>query len=134
MRRTIASVFLTLAVAASSLLATPASAARDPVSIKTSSNGDLSADGFTATVSLRVRCDPVGDVLEAFVTVSQEQTFAEAGFGPVCDGRWHEFTIGATALDVPFAAGSAQVSSLILICDAQEQCVEGQDSRTVRLG
>jgi hypothetical protein len=122
------------AVVASSLLATPASAARDPVSIKTSSNGDLSADGFTATVSVRVRCDPVGDVLEALVTVSQEQTFAQAGFGPVCDGGWHQFTIGATALDVPFVAGSAQVSSLILICDAQEQCVEGQDSRAVRLG
>ena len=134
MRRTLASVFLIFAVAASSLLATPASAARDPVSIKTSSNGDLSADGFTATVSLRVRCDPVGDVLEAFVTVSQEQTFAQAGFGPVCDGRWHEFTIGATALDVPFAAGPAQVSPFILICDELGECVEGQDSRTVQLG
>jgi hypothetical protein len=59
--------------------------------------------------------------------------FAEAFLGPVCDGKWQRIAIPALALDVPFASGPAQVSSLILICDETEECVQGQDGRTVRL-
>ena len=134
MRRAIVILGVSVVLAASWGLAVPVSAAPAPVSIKTSQNGDLSADGFMATVSLRVRCATGSDVLEALVTVSQEQTFAQGSFGPVCDGRWHQLVVSATALDVPFVAGTAQVSPFILICDEGGECVQGQDTRVVQLG
>jgi hypothetical protein len=130
MRRSLLGLFVSVSVMT---LGTPAVAVPNPVSIQTSSSGTLSGDGLTATVEIRVRCSPEGDVLEALVTVSQEQTFAQASFGLICDGSWHRISVSAVALDVPFAAGPAQVSPFILICDGTGNCVQGQDTRVVRL-
>jgi hypothetical protein len=115
------------------LASVPAAADPKPVTIATSRSSELSADGSTVTVELRIRCAPVGDVLEALVTVSQEQTFAQAGFGAACDGAWHRIAINVVALDAPFVEGLAQVSSFILLCDATSTCVQGQDSRVVKV-
>ena len=131
MRRSLLGLFVSVSTVMT--LAAPAAAAPDPVSIQTSPSGTLSGDGLTATVEIRVRCSPEGDVLEALVTVSQEQTFAQASFGPVCDGSWHRISVSTVALDVPFAPGPAQVSPFILVCDGAGNCVQGQDTRVVRL-
>ncbi len=93
-------------------------------------------DGGTAVV-VRVAgiCSSGADVLEAFVTVSQEGASSNMGFFPLtCDGAPHGYTARITAFDGTFSPGEAFASAYGLIIDPDTgQTDDGGHSRTITL-
>ena len=110
----------------------PALATRSDADVRIGRNASLT--GQTALVAIRARCEPGWEVLEALLTVSQPQAFGEGSFPLTCDGRWARVDVDVTSLDLPFEAGSATASALLLLVDPDtEETSEAQDSVTVRL-
>lgn len=93
-------------------------------------------DGGTA-VLVRVAgiCSSGAEVLEAFVTVSQEGVSSDMGFFPLtCDGAPHVFTARISAFDGTFSPGDAFASAYALIVDPDTgQTDDGGHSRTITL-
>ncbi len=88
------------------------------------------------SVRLKIRAGcPVGfEVLEAFVTVSQPQTFSETFFHPSCDGHVRLFRVVATPLEESFQPGSASVSAIVIAEDPETgDILSGSDGKTVEL-
>ena len=112
----------------------PALATRSDADVRIGRNASLTGEGQTALVGIRARCEPGWEVLEALVTVSQPQAFGEGSFSLTCDGRWVRVDVDVTSLDLPFEAGSATASALLLLVDPDtEDTSEAQDSVSVRL-
>jgi hypothetical protein len=110
----------------------------DTVKVKVGPTAKLLDDGRAVQVEVSVKCEPPAEVLEALVTVHQDEgaAFGEAGItSVVCDGKKHTDTVDVEALDSTFAPGEAFVSALVLVC-LDAECVEtaeDQDSRLVRV-
>jgi hypothetical protein len=124
------------------LLPTGAANARqqaDTVVVEVGPTAKLLDDGQAVRVKVKVACEPPAEVLEALVTVHQDEgaAFGEAGItSVVCDGKTRVHRVAVEALDIiPFRPGEAFVSALVLVC-LDAECVEtaqGQDSRLVRV-
>jgi hypothetical protein len=109
--------------------------ARDPVQVKIIGHGDLLDGGARLEVRVKVRCDPVGELQEALITASQDDSaiFGEGFFGRItCDGRPRTYPVRANSLDQPFHAGKAFVSAYVLLFDEESgEDFTGQDTRTI---
>jgi hypothetical protein len=103
------------------------------VTVKLKPSGAINPSGSVLLLHVSVTCDPVGDVLEAFVTVEQE-VFGE-GFlnSVVCDSKKHGYLVDVRTFDGVFNPGSANASALVLICNESDNCVEGQANRTIKI-
>jgi hypothetical protein len=91
------------------------------------------AGGAAVIVRLTVTCDPGRDVLEAHVSVSQDEASGMAGIpGIVCDGSPHRHRVRVGTFEGSYDRGEAFASAFILRIDPVTQETEqGQDSRTV---
>jgi hypothetical protein len=111
----------------------------DTVKVKVGPTAKLLDDGRAVQVEVRVKCGPPAEVLEALVTVSQDEGAASGqgflGSSAVCDGKQHAHSVEVQTLDSTFHSGEAFVSGFVLVC-LDAECVEtaqGQDSRVVRV-
>ena len=91
--------------------------------------------GSAVLVRVAGICSSGTEVLEAFVTVSQEGVSSDMGFFPlICDGAPHAFTARITAFDGTFSPGDAFASAYALITDPDTgQTDDGAHSRTITL-
>jgi hypothetical protein len=91
--------------------------------------------GAAVVVRLTITCDPGKDILEAHVSVSQDEASGMAGIGGiVCDGAPHRYRVRVGTFEGTYDRGDAFASAFILRIDPQTQQTEqGQDSRTVRV-
>jgi hypothetical protein len=103
-----------------------------PVMVEVREVARVTRDG-ELHIALRARCEPVGELLEAFVLVQQGSVSGMAGFGPICDGRTRTYRLQVQPLDGEFEPGPAHVSAFVLLCDEAGACEQGQDSREVRV-
>lgn len=94
-------------------------------------------DAHLLFVHVKVKCDTTADVLEAFVTVDQAGAPGAFGEGFLelveCDGRQHGHLVKVESFDGLFHTGNAQASAFILICDEQDNCIEGQATRVINI-
>jgi hypothetical protein len=124
------------------LLPTVAANARqqaDSVVVEVGPTAKLLDDGQAVRVKVKVACEPPAEVLEALVTVDQDEGAASGegflGSSLVCDGKQRVHRVTVEAQDSTFRPGEAFVSALVLVC-LDAECVEtadGQDSRLVRV-
>lgn len=110
----------------------------DVVVVEVGPTAKLVDDGQAVRVKVKVECEPPAEVLEALITVHQDEgaAFGEAGItSVVCDGRTHMQMEEVEALDSTFDRGEAFVSAFVLVClDAEcAETAQGQDSRVVRI-
>jgi len=134
MRRTIALAVAAIAAAGTLSVAAPATAV-SAADVRVHQVGVLSDGGNTVTFRAVARCAPGLEVLEAFVTVSQD-SFVQVFFPLSCDGRWQRFLLTGTVLpDEPqFTEGRAQASGFVLVEDpVSGDTVQAQHSRRMRL-
>jgi hypothetical protein len=114
----------------------PALAAPEPISVKVVPIAQVQPDG-SARVSVLVRCAPFGQVLEANVSLSQDDGAVSGmgGLGPItCDRRWHVASSVVRPFDGSFRRGRAFASAFVLLLDpATGTTRQGQDSGTVLL-
>jgi hypothetical protein len=106
-----------------------------PTTVQIAKRGELTDGGNTVTLRVAARCDSGLEVLEAFVTISQD-SFVQVGFPLSCTGRRQVFTLQATVLEgsPPFQPGVAQASGFVLVLDpVTGQTFQAQDSVQVRL-
>jgi hypothetical protein len=93
----------------------------------------LSGDGGVR-VRVEAGCPEGLEVLEAFVTVSQETAFGEAPISADCTGRTRRSWVTVTAFEGSFGPGQAVVSGLLLAEDPVTfETEEDQDTETVEL-
>jgi hypothetical protein len=110
----------------------------DTVVVEVGPTAKLLDDGRAVRVKVKVTCEPPAEVLEALVTVHQDEgaAFGEAGItSVVCDGKMRVHRVVVEALDSTFRPGEAFVSAFVLVClDAEcAETAQGQDSRLVRV-
>jgi hypothetical protein len=118
-----------------------ATAQEESVTVEVGPTAKLLDDGQAVRVKVKVACEPPAEVLEALVTVHQDEgaAFGEAGItSVVCDGRTHVHKVEVEALDSTFHAGEAFVSAFVLVClDPEDpECTDtaqGQDSTVVKV-
>jgi hypothetical protein len=114
-------------------LAVPGDAAARPrATVEVADTATLSPDGQTVTIEVTASCARSWEVLEAFVTVSQPQTFGMGGIPLTCTGQPRTFTVNVTSFDLAFEPGDAQASALVLI-ERRGRTQQAQDSEVVQL-
>jgi hypothetical protein len=128
MARAIVAAVVTLAVSAGPVAAVP-----DPARLKLGHHATILNGGAAVSVTIKARCEPGWDVLEAFLFVSQDAAFVETGFGLPCDGRWHRTVVRGVSLDAPFVEGEASFSAFLLVIDGAENTAQAQDTAVLRL-
>jgi hypothetical protein len=118
-------------------LSSPAGAVapEDAVSVSIKPAAQLVGEGQAVQVQVRVACDPEFEVLEANLSVSQEDASGFAGIGGItCDGRQQTLLVPVNAQDSTFERGAAFASAFVLVIDQQTQETrQGQDSGTIRI-
>jgi hypothetical protein len=125
-----------LGVALALLVASPAQAATT-ATVTIEPNGVVVGGGQAALVFVTVECtlDPDAELLEGFVTVSQEAVFAQGALNPKCDGKPHRNVVRVQALGGEFQAGEAFASAFLLFLVDPEtgETVQAQDARVIAL-
>jgi hypothetical protein len=110
--------------------------AGDVIFVRVWGNGRVVEDGAAALIRLTVRCAPVGEVLEAFLYLTQDDNESLwASFPVTCDNQPHRQRVRVLANDETlFHPGTAYASAYILLYDPKSgQTWDGQDSRTIML-
>jgi hypothetical protein len=110
---------------------------REPVKVQIIGVGSL-LEGDALEVRAMIRCQPVGEVLEALVTASQDENAIEGegffGSGVICDGRPRTLSARIQPFDEqPFHRGRAHVSAFVLLSDEESGDFSGQDTRTIQV-
>jgi hypothetical protein len=111
-----------------------AEATQEPVEIRILPVAALE-DG-SIVVRVAVRCQPVGEVLEALAFAQQDEAYAEGFFDQVtCDGRLRVEQLLFQPFDGAFDPGVVATSAFILILVDEEtgETVQGDDFRFVRV-
>jgi hypothetical protein len=109
----------------------PAQAA---VAVSIEAEAKLVANGAVRAVVV-ASCDPGREVLEAHLSVSQDNQaiFGQTGIPVRCDGKSRKYRVTVTPLEGDFHAGNAFASAFVLTC-ADPACgttEQGQDARTI---
>ncbi len=102
-------------------------AAQDEILVKPHPHAQLTAEG-TLLLDVRVKCAAEGEVLEAFVDVTQDdQTISGQGTisGIVCDGHWRKHAVTVQVFEGEFHPGRARASAFVLVC-TETDCADGQ--------
>jgi hypothetical protein len=130
-------IMLTVAsLIAAIALVLPAHSASRPVSVKLKRQATLVDQGQAVVVDVQAACDAGLEVLEAFVSVSQEGVASDFGFfTPVCDGKKHRFQVRVRAFEGSgFRTGDAFASAFVLVQDPETgETAQAQDSRRIRI-
>lgn len=108
----------------------PAAIAEHRVRVRLHDEG-LVVDG-QARVRVAAGCRPGAEVLEAFVTVSQDAAWGDAFFPLSCTGTVQRFVLTVESFDQPFVPGEAFGSAYVLI-EGPGGSDQAQDSRTITL-
>jgi hypothetical protein len=91
--------------------------------------------GGSVIARLTITCDSGREVLEAHITISQDdqRTSGTAGISRIrCDGRPHTVRVKVTPLEGAFHEGDAFASAFISRLDPNTGTTEqGQDARTI---
>ena len=77
-----------------------------------------------------ITCDAPGDVVEAFVTLSQDNQaiFGQGGIGGVrCDGKRHHHRALVRTPQGNFHKGTGYASAYVLVCPSTGVCQSGGD-------
>jgi hypothetical protein len=95
----------------------------------------LVGDGAVRAVVV-ASCDPGHEVLEAHLSVSQDNQviFGQTGIPVRCDGRARRYRVTVSPLDATFHAADAFASAFVLTCADPPTCgatEQGQDARTI---
>jgi hypothetical protein len=121
---------LTLLIAGTAQAQTAATVAIAP-------EGAVIRGGEAALVFVVVECsvDPGDELLEGFVSLSQEAAFGVGGLTPRCDGNPHRSAVRVQSFDGSFQSGGAFASAFLLFLVDPETgtTVQAQDSRTITL-
>ena len=121
-----------MATAALTLAGAPSALATVTVSV----DPDGKLKGTTAILRVTVTCDAGDEVLEANLTLSQDDQ-AISGTGGIpgvrCDGRPHKSTVRVTAQNGTFHTGAASASAFVLVLEPAGTTEQGQASQTVNL-
>jgi hypothetical protein len=124
-------------IAALALLVANPAQAETTATVTIEPKGLIVGGGQTALVFVTVECtlDPGGELLEGFVTVSQETVFAQGALNPKCDGKPHLNVVRAQGFDREFQAGDAFASAFLLFLVDPEtgETVQAQDARVITL-
>lgn len=107
-------------------------APRPKLFVEVADTSTLSPDGQTATIEVTASCPRAWQVLEAFVTISQPQTFGMGGIPLSCTGRAQSFVVTVPSQDAAFQPGPAQASAFVLI-ERGDRTRQAQDSETIQL-
>jgi hypothetical protein len=76
----------------------------------------LENGGQSVAVTVTVICPAGGEVLEAFLYVSQDgNTSSFAGIPVTCDSKPHTTVVHPSSFDTPFHEGRAQASGYVLL-------------------
>jgi hypothetical protein len=130
-QRLVVALLVTLAAAA--LPAATATAQHTAnVQVRIASTATLDHGGQAVFLTITVRCDPVGQVLEAGAFVSQHQASGEGGFTPICDGHARSYQVRVQSFDGPFRPGAARASAFVIL-ENHGQTFQGQDSRNIQI-
>ena len=96
----------------------------------------LLANGAVRAV-VEVSCDPGDVVLEAHLSVSQDNqgAFGETGIPVHCDGESRKYRVTVTPFEGAFRTGDAFASAFVLTCPdpSCETTEQGQDARTITI-
>jgi hypothetical protein len=126
---------LALLVLSSVLLITPAYAAAERALVRVDKNATLAEGGGSATLTGSVVCPASFEVLEAFVSLSQDGVNTSFGSLSVeCTGRKVDFTTTVQVIDGTLQAGAATASPFLLVLDpVTGDTLSDSASTTVRL-
>jgi hypothetical protein len=113
-------------------LAAGEAAAKPKASVAVASTARLAPDRLAVTVRVTASCARHWQALEAFVTVSQPQTFGMGGIGLSCTGREQTFAVEVPSADVAFQPGQAQASGFVLI-ERRGRIGQAQDTGAIQL-
>ena len=106
------------------------------VAVSISPRAKLVANGAVQLV-VEASCDPGAVVLEAHVSVSQDNQSisGQAGIPVQCDGESRRYRVTVSPLEGAFHTGDAFASAFVLTCpDAScETTEQGQDFGTIRV-
>jgi hypothetical protein len=75
----------------------------------------LAPDGHSVSVNLLARCPERWTVLEAFVTVSQDQASGQTSFPLTCTGQYQSFFLTVQSASAAFHLGDAQADALVRV-------------------
>jgi hypothetical protein len=107
---------LLLALPASPAFGRPAGSPRVHLTLPAAAK--IVGGGTGAKIQIRGICTPGAEVLEAFVTISQDGFTSQMGTIPlVCDGASHRWRVAVLAGDQPFHPGLATASGYALVMD-----------------
>jgi hypothetical protein len=127
---------LTAALAISAVFALNPSGANAAVSVSIAPDAKL-VDAGTVVARVTVACDRGDQVLEAHLTVSQDdqRISGTAGIGGVrCDGKQHRFRVRVTPQEGSFHTGDAFASAFVLVLDpATGMTEQGQATATIAI-
>jgi hypothetical protein len=87
-------------------------------------------------VFLVVECTlgPGDEILEGFVSLSQQAASGMGGLNPKCDGKTRRMIVRVSALGSSFHPGEALASAFLLLLDPDTgTTVQAQSSRTITL-
>jgi hypothetical protein len=126
--------FLLVLAAALGLTWAGTAQAQAAVVVSIEPEAKLLANGAVRAVVV-VSCDPGRQVLEAHLSVSQDNQaiFGQTGISVRCDGKSHKYRVTVTSLEGTFHAGDAFASAFVLTC-ADPTCgttEQGQDALTI---
>ena len=112
----------------------PREAGGDPVKVSIKKNAEALPGGQEVDVRVKASCDPIGEVLEAFVQIHQGDFFGDGFFTPICDGVPRSYLVRVIVLEGALEPGEAQASAFVLVCNEDGSiCEQGQDSRLIRI-
>ena len=133
MRRLVSGLAIAVLV---SILAAGCQPVRDPARVALAVRGArVVDDGAGATVRVRARCLEGLEVLEAFVTISQDGVSSDmAPISLHCDGTLQRSVPRVDALDGAYTPGEAQASAFVLVMEPESsETHQAQDTEVVVL-
>jgi hypothetical protein len=132
---TVRKVLALLVLSSTLLIGSPAYAAPESAVVKLDKNATLAEGGGSATLTGSVVCPEGFNVLEAFVSLSQEGVNTSFGsLSVACTDRKVEFTTTVQVINGTLQAGAATASPFLLVLDPDTgQTLSDSPSASVRL-
>ena len=92
----------------------PREAGGDPVKVSIKKNAEALPGGQEVDVRVKASCDPIGEVLEAFVQIHQGDFFGDGFFTPICDGVPRSYLVRVIVLEGALEARTPELALLFV--------------------